>query len=186
MTDEWRPSKRQHYWERPEYWEESWRLEETCCHSNSREKPPVNADVKNSKGVNNKNDDNDNNINNYYYYYFSWDFQCSLNDNNSSRVSRTLLTILANLTHAMVSIGFNTSPDSSSSGYFFPSFWRPFQGQQPQLVSTSPSSFTFFFSVLFQGSCIFLYFCFLLFSFCDWLVLWNLQDDEFLFLLNQR
>ena len=29
-------------WERPEYWEESWRLEETYCHSN--------ADVKNSKG----------------------------------------------------------------------------------------------------------------------------------------
>ena len=31
------------------YWEESWRLEETCCHSNSNEKPSANADVKNSK-----------------------------------------------------------------------------------------------------------------------------------------
>ena len=26
LEDEWRPSKLQHYWERPEYWEESWRL----------------------------------------------------------------------------------------------------------------------------------------------------------------
>ena len=42
------PSKLQHYWERPEYWEESWRNEETCCHSNSSERPPTNADVKNS------------------------------------------------------------------------------------------------------------------------------------------
>ena len=29
----------------PEYWEESWRLEETCCHSNSSERPSANADV---------------------------------------------------------------------------------------------------------------------------------------------
>ena len=35
-----------HYWERPEYWEESWILEETCCHSESSEKPSANADVK--------------------------------------------------------------------------------------------------------------------------------------------
>ena len=35
----WRPSKLQYYWEWPEYCEESWRLEETCCHSNSSEKP---------------------------------------------------------------------------------------------------------------------------------------------------
>ena len=33
----------------------SWRFEETCCHSNSSEKPSVNTDVKNSKGVNNIN-----------------------------------------------------------------------------------------------------------------------------------
>ena len=43
-----RPSKQQHYWKRLEYWEEFWRLEETCCHSISSERPSVNADVKNS------------------------------------------------------------------------------------------------------------------------------------------
>ena len=37
-----------YYWERPEYWEESWRLEETCYHSNSSERPSANADMKNS------------------------------------------------------------------------------------------------------------------------------------------
>ena len=40
------------FWERPEYWEESWTLEVTCCHSNSNEWPTANADVKNSQGVN--------------------------------------------------------------------------------------------------------------------------------------
>ena len=35
LTDEWRPSKLLHYWERPECWEESRRLDETCCHSDS-------------------------------------------------------------------------------------------------------------------------------------------------------
>ena len=28
--------------------EESWRLQETCCHSNSSERPSANADVNNS------------------------------------------------------------------------------------------------------------------------------------------
>ena len=37
-----------HYWELPEYWEESWIFEETCCHSDSHERPSANADVKNS------------------------------------------------------------------------------------------------------------------------------------------
>ena len=46
--DEWRPSKRQHYWERSEYWEESERLEETCCHPISSERLSDVADVKNS------------------------------------------------------------------------------------------------------------------------------------------
>ena len=32
---------------------ESWRVEEICCPSNSSEKPSVKTDVKNSKGVNN-------------------------------------------------------------------------------------------------------------------------------------
>ena len=42
------PSKRQYYWERPEYWKEFWRLEETCCHSNFSERPSANAEAKNS------------------------------------------------------------------------------------------------------------------------------------------
>ena len=33
---------------RLEYWKESWRLEETCCYSNSSEKPSDNSGVKNS------------------------------------------------------------------------------------------------------------------------------------------
>ena len=46
LAEDWRSSK-QHYWERSKYWEESWRLEETCCG-----RPSANADVKKSKGVN--------------------------------------------------------------------------------------------------------------------------------------
>ena len=52
LANEWRPSKLQHYLEQLEYWEESWRLDETCCHTNSNEKPSALANVKNSKGVN--------------------------------------------------------------------------------------------------------------------------------------
>ena len=55
LEDEWRPSKHQHYWERPEFWEESWRLEETCCHSNFIERPSANTFVQNSQGLNNNN-----------------------------------------------------------------------------------------------------------------------------------
>ena len=40
-----------HYWDQSEYWEEFWRLEETCGHLNSGERPSANADVKNSQGV---------------------------------------------------------------------------------------------------------------------------------------
>ena len=47
LENEWRPFKLQHYWEQPEYWEESWRLEETCCHSNSSEKLSAKTDMKN-------------------------------------------------------------------------------------------------------------------------------------------
>ena len=36
----------------------SWRLEETCYHSNSSERPLVNVDGKNSQGVNNNNNNN--------------------------------------------------------------------------------------------------------------------------------
>ena len=38
---------------RPEYWEESWRIEVTSCHSNSGEKPSANVCVKNSPKSNN-------------------------------------------------------------------------------------------------------------------------------------
>ena len=57
---EWRPSKLLHYWERPEYWEVSWRLGDTCCLSDSCERPSASANVKNSQ-VNNNNDNNNNN-----------------------------------------------------------------------------------------------------------------------------
>ena len=36
---------------RSEYWEKSRGLEETCCYSDSSEKPSTNADVKNFQGV---------------------------------------------------------------------------------------------------------------------------------------
>ena len=48
LADERRLYKLLHNWERPEYWEKSWRLEETCYHSNSSERTSANADVKNS------------------------------------------------------------------------------------------------------------------------------------------
>ena len=54
--DESRPSKLLHYWERAEYWEASWRLEETCCYSDTSERSSANADVKN--WVNNNNNHN--------------------------------------------------------------------------------------------------------------------------------
>ena len=37
--DEWRPSKLQHYQYRPEYFEESWRVEEVSCDTDSSGKP---------------------------------------------------------------------------------------------------------------------------------------------------
>ena len=55
LAAEWRLSKWQHYWEQPENREESWRLEKTCSHLNSSEKPSAKTDVKNSQGVNNDN-----------------------------------------------------------------------------------------------------------------------------------
>ena len=41
-------SKLLHFWKRPEYWEESWRLEETFSHSNFSERSSADADLKNS------------------------------------------------------------------------------------------------------------------------------------------
>ena len=55
------------YWERPEYWEVSWRLEETCSHSNSSKRPSANTDMKNSQVVNNNNDNNHDNNNNTFH-----------------------------------------------------------------------------------------------------------------------
>ena len=43
-----KPSIPQHYYNCLGYLKGSWRLEETCCHSNSREKPLVKVGVKNS------------------------------------------------------------------------------------------------------------------------------------------
>ena len=63
LEDEWRPSKLQHYWEWPEYRKEYWRLEETCCHSDSSEKSSAKTDVKNSQWVNNNNNNLSNNNN---------------------------------------------------------------------------------------------------------------------------
>ena len=47
--DKWRPSKLQHCWDQSEYLEESWRLEVTWCHSDSRGTTSAYAAVKNSK-----------------------------------------------------------------------------------------------------------------------------------------
>ena len=43
--DEWRPSKLLLYWDQQEYWEESWRLEETYNRSNFSKRPSTNADM---------------------------------------------------------------------------------------------------------------------------------------------
>ena len=42
----------QHCWDRPEYWEESWRLKKTCYNSDSGGKSSVNAGTKNSQWIN--------------------------------------------------------------------------------------------------------------------------------------
>ena len=51
IEDEWKLSKLQHFWVRPEYWGRSLIFEETCCHSNTSKRPSANADVKNSHEV---------------------------------------------------------------------------------------------------------------------------------------
>ena len=52
--DKWRPSKLQHCWDRSAYWEVSWRLEETCCHSDSSGEPSAYTGVKNSPTIKTK------------------------------------------------------------------------------------------------------------------------------------
>ena len=44
-------SKLQPCWNLQEYWEESWKLEETFYHSHFSEKPSANDSVKKSQGV---------------------------------------------------------------------------------------------------------------------------------------
>ena len=46
LEDEWKPSKLHLCWERTEYWEDSWGVEVTCCHSNSGERPSRKTKVK--------------------------------------------------------------------------------------------------------------------------------------------
>ena len=58
LEDEWRPSKQHYHWERPESWEESWRLGEICCYLNFGERPSANGEMKNYQGVNNYNINN--------------------------------------------------------------------------------------------------------------------------------
>ena len=49
LEDEQGPFKLQHCWNRPKYWEKSWRLEESCCYSDCCQKPSANVGVKNSQ-----------------------------------------------------------------------------------------------------------------------------------------
>ena len=44
--EESKPSRLHIYWDRAEYWEESWRPEEIYCHSDLKEKPPGKASAK--------------------------------------------------------------------------------------------------------------------------------------------
>ena len=46
------------YCDRSEYWEESWRVEEFCCDSNSSERPSANADIKKKLSMSNNNNNN--------------------------------------------------------------------------------------------------------------------------------
>ena len=49
-----RPSKLQYCCDQPEYWEDSWTPEETCCLSDPSERPPDNFGVKKSQGIKSK------------------------------------------------------------------------------------------------------------------------------------
>ena len=45
----WRQVMNIHCKDWPEWWEESWRFEETCCHLDSSERPSANVGLKNSQ-----------------------------------------------------------------------------------------------------------------------------------------
>ena len=51
LGNKWRLLKLQHCWDQPEYWEKSWRLEETSFHSDSSKRPSAIAVGKNSREV---------------------------------------------------------------------------------------------------------------------------------------
>ena len=51
LEEDPRSFKLQHSWDRPEYWEESWKLKEICCRSVSSERLSAEVGVKNSQGM---------------------------------------------------------------------------------------------------------------------------------------
>ena len=138
-------------YDRPEYREESWRLEETYCHSGSGKRPQLTLVWKNK----------------YYYYYYSLEFSHQrqlmvfhwrLSDSKSPQVSRTLLSILAVFNNAVVWMVSTRPPTSKSS--------RPFNNP---LVTVPKAPITigiivtfifhrFFFSILLQGRGTYLFF----------------------------
>ena len=62
---EWTPSKLQHYWERPEYREKSWRFEITCVHPKSSGRSLAAVGVKKLLKEFDNNNNNNNNNNNF-------------------------------------------------------------------------------------------------------------------------
>ena len=58
----------QHCWGWPEYWEQSWRPDETFYHSDSNKIASANAGVKTRNNNNNNNNLNINGNDSYYYY----------------------------------------------------------------------------------------------------------------------
>ena len=86
-------------------------------------------------------------------------FHLSLSDDKSPQVSRSLLSILANLNNAVVWMVLAYSLISSSSS-LLPSLWRLFQVHLLQLVSLSPSCSIVFFNSLTRSKYILLFFVF--------------------------
>ena len=69
-AEESKPFRLQHCWHRLEYWEESWRPEETCCHSDQW-KPTIDASFKTCKQWNiNTKTITDNNYTNSIFFKF--------------------------------------------------------------------------------------------------------------------
>ena len=104
--------------------------------------------------------------NNQYYITPSEFFIPALADGlslESPQVSRTILSILADLSYTVVWV-ISVRPPISNFSNFLTIPWRSFRAHRLQLVSTSlPCSLAFL--VLWQGLCTF-YFCFLWVSLC--------------------